>query len=52
MARNEKLEARKKLRHVEKILGKKLKKPVCAYSIYMQEFRQPTKDKNPKLTHP
>ena len=36
LAHEEKRKTQVKIKAVEKSLGKKLKKPVCAYSIYMQ----------------
>ena len=41
---------RKKLRKVEEVLGMKLKKPTCPYSVYMQERRPIEKDRNPHLS--
>lgn len=51
MAKRDKQKARRDLSIVEKSLGKKLKKPVCAYSIFMQDHQQETQERNPKLKH-
>ena len=36
---------------IEEKLGKRIKKPVCAYSLYVQDIRQQIKDRNPLVPH-
>ena len=39
------------MKKVEEKLGRKLKKPVCAYSLFVKENRQTTQQQNPYMGH-
>ena len=39
------------MKAIEEKLGKKIKKPVCAYSLFVQEKRGQLKDKYPEMHH-
>ena len=39
------------MKAIEEKLGKKIKKPVCAYSLFVQEKRNQLKEKYPEMHH-
>lgn len=50
-ASQHKEKANKNLNLIEKKLGLKFKKPVCAYSLFVKDFRKETASKNPNMKH-
>lgn len=39
------------LKAIEEKMGRRLKKPVCAYSLFVKEYRKTILEKSPKMPH-
>ena len=50
-ARTEKVQTQQNMKKIEIRLGMSLRKPVCAYSLFMKDHRQKTQQNNPLLDH-